>query len=146
MAYDLVLRRNLYCKQSPGWNEAVDADSTPDSRQLPYRQPLPQAGRLTGLGGVFRPTMRAVAPLSATVAAIASRPPRKPPFAVRNRPMMSGPKYPPRLASELITAIAAAAESPSRRDVAIAQKGPTIDSAQASPSPIAVTTTMVDVP
>ena len=85
-------------------------------------------------------------PLRATVAAIASNPPLKPPFCDLNKPMMSGPKYPPRFARELIMAMPAAAESPAMLEVAIAQNGPTMDSAQASPTLRPVTTTMVEEP
>src|SRR5579859_398601 len=63
------------------------------------------------------PTIKAMPPLSVTVAAIASSPPRNPPFAVRNVPIMSGPKYPPRFAIELITAMPAAADKPLMREV-----------------------------
>ena len=98
-----------------------------------------------GASAGFRPTINAIDPLIATVNPIARSPPRNPPRARKN-PIMSGPKYPPRFAKELITAIPAAAERPAIREVAIAQKGPTIDSAQASPSPMHATTTAVDLP
>jgi hypothetical protein len=87
-------------------------------------------------------TTRAIDPLMIKVALIASRPPRKPPFAVRKNPMMSGPKYPPRFPSELITAIPVAADNPAILEVAMAQNGPTIDSAKAKPTPIPATTTI----
>ena len=47
-------------------------------------------------------------------------------LSLRKKPMMSGPKYPPKFASELIMAMPAAADRPAMLEVAIAQKGPTI--------------------
>src|ERR1700685_3740668 len=78
--------------------------------------------------------------------AIASRPPANPPLPDRTSPRIHGPKYPPRLARELITAIATAAVEPFIRDVAIAQNGPTIASAPIMPKLIPPTTTKADLP
>src|SRR5579864_5201216 len=140
----LQQRRSFYCKQLSLWNEAEAVHFgyilSAVFAKLPHRE-------LTVLSPVgWRPTIKATAPLRASVAAIASNPPRKSPLALRKNPMISGPKYPPRFAKELITAIPAAAGRPAIREVAIAQKGPAMDSAQAIPSPMHATTIAVECP
>src|SRR5271165_5599966 len=77
-------------------------------------------------------------PLTASTAPIDSKPPPKLPLGERRSPMMEEPKYPPRLAIELITAIAAPAVAPLIREVAIAQNGPAIDCAPSIPKLIPV--------
>src|SRR5215469_4736231 len=66
-------------------------------------------------------------PARARQAEIISMPPRNPPPAPRLRPMISGPKKPPKFPSELMMAIPAAAAVPPRKEVEVAQKGPCME-------------------
>src|SRR5215469_15741458 len=72
-------------------------------------------------------TARTMTPLTARVAPTNKRPPRNSPVEVRTRPMAYEPKKPPRLPTELINAIPAAAPADVSRLVGIAQNGPIIE-------------------
>src|SRR5215469_11661242 len=68
-------------------------------------------------------------PLKARANAIDNKPPRNVPVAFRITPITHGPANPPRLPTELISAMPTAAAVPLKILVGIAQKGPIAEKA-----------------